>query len=408
MTNYDRIRIHGSGIDAETDSSILSEEFSLPDEALRAVGELQSLREAVDARKSPPPEKSLAAMQVIVDYRISPRSFSHTVRGEDHIFDVEIPFAQDLEKKPINAFALREKFLCAQGWSGAFDFLRVTGPFSMNPRVSLKEFERWQEFTQFILVKEKREALASSLREGDWTGDSAEVLKALTGLYPSSFFAGVGISSEVLMAHTEPYRNSFRDGLGKELAEMGRVLKRPLTPEEIALVNRASIENERERLQRIKGLCAWFQRPPNEACSIRWVPRGPEEWNEAQKLLKAGRVLLNGDARPGFEFLLPRTALMPVLVIEARCSLQAIAASIYADYWDGVEHKRCPECGMVFRLGAGKRVGRWQEREHCSDKCKQVGVNRNRPRAAGKKTPKSALGSKSSSKAGPSKDGEME
>lgn len=108
------------------------------------------------------------------------------------------------------------------------------------------------------------------------------------------------------------------------------------------------------------------------------------------KLLKKGRVLLDADGRPGLEFSLPRTALMPVLVIEARCSLQAIAASIYADYWNGVEFKKCPECGRIFRLGEGKRVGRWQEREHCSDKCKQAGVNRNRPKSGGKKTRKRA------------------
>ena len=333
-------------------------------------------------------------MKVIVDYRIGSGSVTHTAHGDDHIFDIEVPFAQEHEMKPVNAFALRDKFLCAQGWSGAFDFLRVTGPFSTSNRINLKEFERWQEFTKFILVKENREALSSALRNGDRSGDFAEVLKALTGLYPNSFFDGVGISSEVLKAHTEPYFRSFTDSLEKEAKETPGERIRRLTPEEIAFVRKAEIENERQRVERIKALCAWFRRPPGKACSIRWVPKGPKEWNDALELLKKGRVLLDADGRPGLEFSLPRTTLTPVLAIEARCSLQAIAASIYADYWNGVEYKKCPECGRVFQLGEGKRVGRWQEREHCSDKCKQAGVNRNRPKKREKQIRKHAPGSK--------------
>lgn len=387
MTNYDDIPIQKSGIDAKTDSSVMSLESRQLDAAQRADAELERLREAVDVRKSPPPEKSLSAMQVIVDYRIAPGSVTHTVRGEDHIFDVKVPFADDYEKKPVNAFALRDKFLCAQGWNVAFDFLRVMGPFSpVSDRITLKEFERWQEFTKLILVKEKREALSSALRDGNRSGESAEVLTALTGLYPSSFFDGVGIreASEDAASTWEPAH---------------------LTPEEAARIKQSEIEYEQRRVKRLKALCAWFRRPPENACSIRWVPKGPEEWKEALELLKAGRVLLDADARPGFEFSLPRTALMPVLVIEAQCSLQAIAASIYADYWNGVEYKKCPECGIVFRLGAGKRVGRWQEREHCSDKCKQAGVNRNRPKKMGKRAFRLSLGSKPDHKSGAARKG---
>ncbi len=315
-------------------------------------------------------------MQIIVDYRIAPVNVTHTARGEDHTFDLEVPFADDFEKKPINAFALRDKFLCAKGWNGAFDFLRVMGPFSpVSDRITLKEFERWQEFAKLILVKEEREALSSALRNGNWSGDFAEVLKALTGLYPSSFFDGVGITEgqEAATSTWEPNN---------------------LTQKQVALFKQGEINYEERRVERLKALCAWFRRPPEKACSIRWVPKGPTELKEALELLKAGRVLLDADARPGFEFSLPRTALMPVLVIEARYSLQAIAASIYADYWNGVDYKMCPECGTVFRLGAGKRVGRWQAREHCSDKCKQAGVNRNRPKGKGEKSPRRALGLK--------------
>lgn len=334
----------------------------------RAGADLESLRDAVNAEKSPPPERSLSAMKVIVDYRIGSGSVTHTAHGDDHIFHIEVPFAQEYEKKPVNAFALRDKFLAAQGWSGAFDFLRVSGPFSASYRINLKEFERWQEFSKFILVKENREALSSALRNGNWTGDPGEVLKALTGLYPNSFF----------------------DGLRKEVEETTEEWMRRRAPDEIAVVRKAELENERQRVKQIKAMCAWFRRPPGKACSIQWVPKGPDEWNDAVKLLQKGRVLLDADGRSGLEFSLPRTALMPVLAIEAQCSLQAIAASIYADYWNGVEYKKCPECGRVFRLGEGKRVGRWQEREHCSDKCKQAGVNRNRPKSGGKKARKLA------------------
>ena len=211
MTDYDDIRTQRSGIDDETDSLVPDVENRERRAAQSANAELERLREAVDAKISPPPERSLSAMEVIVDYRIAQGKVTHTARGEDHIFDLEVPSAQEYEKKPVNAFALRDKFLCAQGWSGAFDFLRVTGPFSTNNRISLKEFERWQEFTKFILVKENREALSLALRNGNWSSDLGEVLKALTGLYPSSFFDGFGIPSEVLKAHTEPYLRSLLD-----------------------------------------------------------------------------------------------------------------------------------------------------------------------------------------------------
>jgi hypothetical protein len=413
VTNYDHIPIQMSGIDAETDSSLSSVEswqleagWSALEAARSADAELKHLREAVDVSKSPPPERSLSAMQVIVDYRIAPGSVAHRADGEDHIFDFEVPFAQEYEKKPVNAFALRDRFLCVQGWSGAFDFLRVTGPFStVSNRINLKEFERWQEFTKFILVKENREALSSALRDGNGSGDSAEVLKALTGLYPSSFFDGAQIPQEVLKAHTEPYQRTLTDRFIREAEETPGERARRLTPEEIALVMKAQIENGQQRAERLKALCAWFRRPPENACSIRWVPKGPEEWREALELLKAGRVLLDAGVRPAFEFSLPRTALKPVLVIEAQCSLHAIAASIYADYWDGVEYKKCPECGTVFRLGAGKRIGRWQEKEHCSEKCKQAGVNRNRTKKMGKKALRPALGSKPGHKSGAARKG---
>lgn len=284
---------------------------------------------------------------------------------------METQFVQDFEKKPINAFSLRDEFLTKRGWIGAWEFLSVSGPFSpVSERITLKEFERWQEYVKLVLVKKTREALSSALRDGDWNGDYAEALKALTGLYDSSFFDGVEAQQEASPTWKAKH----------------------LTPEQAALLTKSEIENKRQREKRLKALCSWFRTPPAEAWSIRWVPNGPEAWNEAVGLLKAGRVLLDADARPSLEFSLPRVALKPVMMIEARCSLQAIAASVYADYWHGVEHRRCPECGKVFRLGTKKRVGRWQEKEHCSEKCKQSGVNQNRPKS--KRPLKRTLGTK--------------
>lgn len=333
------------------------------DEGETANGELERLREVINAQKSPPPERSLSAMELIVDYRIGSGNVTHTARDEDHVFDLEIDFVQEYEKKPINVFSLREEFLSKKGWSGAWEFLSVSGPFSSaNDRITLKEFQRWQEYTKLVLVKKSREALSSSLRDGERSGEYAEVLKALTGLYDSRFFDGV------LEAEHETSSTWKPDNL---------------TPEQAELVTRSEIQYKQQQAKRLKALCAWFRTPPAEACSIRWVPNCPEAWNEAMGLLKEGRVLLDAEARPSLEFSLPRTALKPVMVIEARCSLQAIAASVYADYWDGVEYRRCPECGKVFRLGTKKRVGRWQEKEHCSEKCKQSGVNQNRSKRRG-------------------------
>jgi hypothetical protein len=344
--------------------------------------EFERLRDAVNAQKSPPGKRAFSAMQVIVDYRIAPCSVTHSVRSGDHVFDMEMPFVQDYEKSPVNAFALRDNFLRAQGWSGAFDFLRVTGPFSqVSKTLTLREFERWQEFTRLVAVKETREAISSALREGNWKGDFAETLNALTGLYPSSFFDGLGPKKD-------PEFTAW-------LAEM-----ESSSPEIASGIRKGQRKNDEQSVIRRKALSAWFRRPPDNACSLRWIPKGPEEWKEALELLKAKRVLLDAEGRPGLEFSLPRTALMPVFVIEARCSLQAIAASIYADYWEGVEYKKCPECGKVFLLGAGKRVGRWQEREHCSGKCRQAGVNRNRPKKEGKRASKFVLRSNGDQKPG--------
>ena len=329
-------------------------------------------------------------MEVVVLYRIVPGKVTHMAVGEDHIFDVEVPFVQDWEKESVNAYVLRDKFLGVQSWSGAFEFLKATGPFSTAERITFKEFERWQKFTKFILVKENREALFSALRNRTLSGEAVEVLKALTGLYFSSFFDGVELSSEIQEALGALYRRSLFDRFESEAKENRGELMRRLTEEELAIIRKAEIENKQALKERVKALCAWFRRPPEKACSIQWLPKSPEEWKEAQELLKTGRVLLDGDAKPGFEFSFPRTALMPVLVIEAQCSLQAIAASIYADYWHGVEYKRCPECGKVFPLGEGKRVGRWQQREHCSEKCKQAGVNRKRPKKTEQKASRRA------------------
>jgi hypothetical protein len=38
---------------------------------------------------------------------------------------LETEFVQDFEKKPINAFSLRDEFLSKKGWSGAWEFLSV-------------------------------------------------------------------------------------------------------------------------------------------------------------------------------------------------------------------------------------------------------------------------------------------
>src|SRR5215831_2007474 len=111
VANYEHIQLHGSEIDVESDSTVLPVENRELDTTARADADLQRLADAVDARQYLPSKKSLSAMEIVVDYRIVPGSVTHTVRDEDHIFDVEVPFAQEWEKKPVNAFALRDGFL---------------------------------------------------------------------------------------------------------------------------------------------------------------------------------------------------------------------------------------------------------------------------------------------------------
>ncbi len=109
---------------------------------------------------------------------------------------------------------------------------------------------------------------------------------------------------------------------------------------------RHSIDTE---VTRAMSSAPWFRRPPGAACSIEWFPKEMEDENVVLPKLRRGGAMI--------EFLLPRKALRPAFVIHPATSLQAIAAVIFADFSNGVEHRTCDFCNSLFPVGnqKGKR-----------------------------------------------------
>jgi hypothetical protein len=182
--------------------------------------------------------------------------------------------------------------------------------------------------------------LASAMQRGDRKGQHVEALKALTGLYPSTFFDG---------------------------------LERPVPPQDAELLERAKQLNpditseiqqgERHQEQKRRKLRSWFRQPPGKACSIEWFPKRMEDAGAVLPILRRGGAMI--------EFLLPREALRPAFVIRASSTLQAIAATIYADHTNGVEYRTCEFCNKLFP------VGRQKTKRFCNQwRCKNAAHSR--------------------------------
>lgn len=179
------------------------------------------------------------------------------------------------------------------------------------------------------------------MQRGDRNAEHAEALKALTGIYPSTFFAAV------------------ERPISAEEAEWTERQKR-LHPEIIPAIH------EGQRIQKLDQheLWAWFRRPPGRACTIEWSPKRNEDADAILPKLQAGGTMI--------EFLLPPEALRPVLVIRPTSTLQAIAAAIYADHFYGIEYRTCEFCKRLFPVGTQK------SKRFCNQsKCKNAAHSRN-------------------------------
>lgn len=309
----------------------------------KRLSEADRMKDAMDAYRNLSPERAISAMPVIVPYTAIVGRVEHSKRGEEHYFKItrgvkDGSHGQEWEQRHLNAHAVRDEFLAVRDWSGAYDFLSSTGIFStLNLGISWGEFQRWQTFARLVL---EHEELAIAMQRRDCSGQLAEALKALTGIYPSSFFADVAVSFPA--EDVEWFTRQVR-----------------LNPEFASDIQKGERRLDEER----RNLWAWFRRPPGKACSIEWLPKVKEDADAILPKLRRGGAMM--------EFLLPREALRPAFVIRPSNTLEAIAAAIYADHCNGVEYRACEFCFALFP------VGRQKSKRFCNqEKCKNAAHSR--------------------------------
>lgn len=298
------------------------------------------LRNAIDAFQNAPSPHTISAMEVVIWYVAISGRVEHYKRGEEHVFRIRRALTDDgisenLEGKPLNAYAVRDEFLKVKAWSEALEFLGSTGAFlPLGDTLTWSEFQRWQRIA--YLVQEHTE-LAKAMQRGDRSGELSEVLKAITGIYPSSFFDFPREPESALEAKWRA------DPKTRSMIEKGEALYE----------------------QKRHASWNWFREPPAQACSIQWVPKRKEDEQAVWNNLQRGGAMI--------EYLLPQEALQPVLLIRPGTTIQAIAAAIYGDRIHGVEYRVCKVCKSLFKLGAHK------DRKYCDrERCKNTAHQRNR------------------------------
>ena len=312
---------------------------------------------------------SVGPMPVVVDYTAVVGRVEFFKRGEEHIFiqTKTIPdrSGERWEEVCESAYSIRDEFLKVKTVGEAIEFLQKTGEFSpLRPRLAWTEFQKWQRFAW--LVQEHSE-LAASMQSNEWSGDYAEALKALTGIYPSSFFDGC---ENALYLNEKPINSPAADL--RRLEKLSRKSRDATNHEEWLnayerekeelMDQHASEWYEQDKEQRLRDLYKWFIKPP---VTIAWQPIDEDA---AQKIIKhhvdpaTGLAIPIAEESPIMrggaliEFLLPQDQLAPVLLIQPRYTLQAIAAAIYSERIQGITYRKCvwTKCTELFRIGSHK------------------------------------------------------
>jgi hypothetical protein len=299
---------------------------------------LTRTKNALDAFQNLLPERNISAMGVAVWYVAKVGHVVHSKRGEEHAFRITYELndgqvGQKWEERLLNAYAARDEFLGIKDWSEALEFLGRTGIFSpLGHSITWSEFQRWQRFASLV---QEHDGLAATMRSGNWSGENGEVLKALTGIYQTSFFA------PPMSPETETERKWRANS---DVVEMIR-------------------EGQAHHERMLRELYAWFREPAASASSIQWVPKNPVDkqsvWRQVQQ--QSGAML---------EFLLPQSELQPVLLIRPQTTLHAIAAAIYGDRIHGIEYRACEMCNALFKLGS-HREKKYCDRERCKNRAHQ-------------------------------------
>lgn len=312
---------------------------------------LARIKNAVDAYQNAPAKRTISAMDVLVSYIAIVGRVEHLKRGEEHVFRITRHFldsrqGEKWEEKHLNAYAVRDEFLKVKEWSEALVFLETTGIFSpLGDSITWSDFQRWQ---RFVYLVQEHNALAEAMQNRETSGELGDVLSDLTGFYPNSFF------------HAPPLPESDFDA---------RLTK---DPEFGPMIQEATRKLEARQERQLRELCSWFREPPEKAFSIQWVPISDLDNRTVWLRLRESGAIL--------QFLLPQSALRPYLLIQPRCTLEAIAAAIYADRIHGVEYRACEMCKALFKLGAHR------EKKYCDRKlCKNRAHQRNRRAAVRKR-----------------------
>ncbi|WP_158789029.1 hypothetical protein [Granulicella sp. L46] len=250
--------------------------------------------------------------------------------------------------RPCDAYNVRDEFLKVTTERQALDFLRENGEFlPYDQQISWTDFKRWQRCAEMVIERDTLSSASKAIFAGrpkndtDPTDELKQLLLMLTGIYPHTYFGDsapppsqhdleqlrrvTGITSETPRQAAEKYQET--------LAQMKKG---------------AAIRHQRQQ-----ELEHWFYAPPPSAYSIEFVPKKPNP--DLERNMQRGGALL--------DYLIDQEELLPVLVIYARCALEAIAAAIYAERVAGVRVGKCPACDKLFEIEAHK------EKTFCNRQC---------------------------------------
>ena len=326
--------------------------------AKKAAEAAERIKRAMATYQIVPDVGSISAMPVLIEYEADWLEYRHYMRGDEHVFNCGFRTGDEydhpnfvLEKQSslLNASAILDDFQNAKTPLEVLDFLNKTGRFSMlDSRLTWSYFKRWQRFAYLV---QEHDLLATEMKSGKWSGEYGEVIGALNGNHQSTFFDG----SEV-QETTEGAASLARWMLDPKNAELAREDLRILTEERAKL-------------------CSWFRQPPDDACSIEWIPKRAEDCEFVDPLVANGAMI---------EFLLPQEAMRPVMFIRAAFTLEAIAAAIYADRIEGIEYRACEVCSDLFEVGT-RGEKKYCSRERCKNTAHQRRMRASRANARNKK-----------------------
>jgi hypothetical protein len=289
--------------------------------------------------------------------RFSDEIWSDAVEGKSNVGRME-----GWADRTCDAYDVRDEFLKVTTERQALDFLRENGEFlPYDQQISWTDFKRWQRCAELVIERDTLSSASKAIFAGlpkndtDPTDELKQLLLMLTGIYTHTYFGDPPpppsqhvldslrraweVTSETPRQAAEQYQ--------KALAQMKRGA---------AIAHRRQQELER-----------WFYAPPPSAYSIEFVPKKLNA--DLERDMQRGGALL--------DYLIDQEELLPVLVIYARCALEAIAAAIYAERVAGVRVGKCPACDKLFEIEAHK------EKTFCNRQCQdRMKKNRRRERKA--------------------------